>query len=47
MACAITSGYTLDCKDAIGGIKKVYFGNAEASAATYATNASGAITGVT
>ncbi len=23
MSCAITSGYTLDCKDAIGGIKKV------------------------
>lgn len=46
MSCAITSGYTLDCKDAIGGIKKVYFGNAEPSAMTLATNASGTITGV-
>lgn len=46
MSCAITSGYTLDCKDAIGGIKKVYFGNAEPSAMTIATNASGTITGV-
>jgi hypothetical protein len=46
MSCAITSGYTLDCKDAIGGIKKVYFGNAEPSAMTLATNASGVITSV-
>lgn len=46
MSCAITSGYTLDCKDAIGGIKKVYFGNAEPSAMTIGTNASGTITGV-
>lgn len=30
MACALTSGYTLDCRDSIGGIKSVYiieFGN--------------------
>ena len=46
MSCAITSGYTLDCKDAIGGIKKVYFGNAEPSAMTLGTNASGVITSV-
>lgn len=46
MSCAITSGYTLDCRDAIGGIKKVYFGNAEPSVMTLATNASGIITGV-
>ena len=46
MSCAITSGYTLDCKDAIGGIKKVYFGNAEPSAMTIGTNASGTITSV-
>jgi hypothetical protein len=46
MSCAITAGYTLDCKDAIGGIKKVYFGNAEPSAMTLGTNASGVITSV-
>ena len=46
MSCAITSGYTLDCKDAIGGIKKVYFGNAEPSAMTVGANASGVITSV-
>jgi len=46
MSCAITAGYTLDCKDAIGGIKKVYFGNAEPSSMTLGTNASGVITSV-
>lgn len=25
MACALTQGYTLDCKDSIGGIKAVWF----------------------
>jgi hypothetical protein len=25
MSCAITSGYTLDCRDSAGGIKSVYF----------------------
>lgn len=25
MACALTQGYTLDCKDSIGGITSVYF----------------------
>jgi ligand-binding sensor domain-containing protein len=25
MACALTQGYTLDCKDSIGGIKSVWF----------------------
>jgi hypothetical protein len=47
MACAITSGYTLDCKDAIGGIKAAYFGDVNPSDATYAVDASGMITGTT
>ena len=25
MACALSTGYTLDCRDSIGGIKEVYF----------------------
>lgn len=25
MACALTQGYTLDCKDSLGGLKSVYF----------------------
>lgn len=25
MACALTSGYTLDCRDSVGGVKSVYF----------------------
>jgi len=25
MACALTQGYTLDCKDSIGGLTSVYF----------------------
>ena len=25
MACALTQGYTLDCKDSLGGITEVYF----------------------
>ena len=24
MACALTQGYTLDCADSVGGIKKIY-----------------------
>ena len=44
MACALTQGFTLDCKDAIGGIKSVRF----ASLADYGTlnpsYATGAVT---
>jgi hypothetical protein len=29
MACALTQGYTLDCKDNIGGLKEVYFAPVE------------------
>ena len=25
MACALTSGYTLDCRDSLGGLQEVYF----------------------
>lgn len=27
MACAITSGYTIDCRDAMGGLKEIYIAN--------------------
>ena len=29
MACALTQGYTLDCKDSLGGITEVYFMSAQ------------------
>lgn len=29
MACALTAGYTLACKDSVGGLKKVYIDNFE------------------
>jgi hypothetical protein len=42
MACAVTAGYTLDCKDAVGGLKNIYFANGLPSAATItSTTASG------
>ena len=34
MPCAVTAGYTLDCKDAVGGLKNIYFANGLPSAAT-------------
>jgi hypothetical protein len=46
MACAIVSGYSLDCKDVVGGIKTIYateLGNVS----TIAENASGYVTAIT
>jgi hypothetical protein len=45
MACAITSGYTLDCRDSMGGVKEVYL-IALADVTSFAT-ASGVVTGIT
>jgi hypothetical protein len=45
MSCALTSGYTLDCKDSSGGIVEIYFiekGNVSSIA-----EASGVVTGLT
>jgi hypothetical protein len=43
MACAVTSGYTLDCKDAVGGLKNIYFANGLVSAATITSSVSGGV----
>lgn len=45
MACALTQGYTLDCKDSIGGLKEVYFAAVEDVASW--TGSAGAYTAVT
>jgi hypothetical protein len=45
MACALTQGYTLDCRDSLGGIVEVYF--TEAANVTSTTEASGVITALT
>ena len=45
MACALTQGYTLDCRDSLGGIVEVYF--TEAANVTATTEASGVITALT
>lgn len=45
MACALTSGYTLDCRDSLGGVVEVYF--IEAGNVTAVTEASGNITAIT
>jgi hypothetical protein len=46
MACAIVSGYALDCKDTVGGIKKIYI--TELSNVTAVTeNVSGYVTAIT
>lgn len=45
MACALTQSYTLDCRDNVGGIKKVYFTEL-ANVASF-TSASGIITAIT
>ena len=42
MPCALTQGYTLDCRDSLGGLTEVYF--IEASNITSYTEASGVIT---
>ncbi len=44
MPCALTSGYSLDCKDSSGGITEVYF--IEKGNVTSTTQASGVITAV-
>lgn len=45
MSCALTQGYTLDCRDSLGGIVEVYF--TEAANVTSVTEASGVITTIT
>lgn len=45
MACALTSGYTLDCKDSLGGIKAVWF--IEHANVSSVTEASGVVTAIT
>ena len=45
MPCALTSGYTLDCKDSSGGIVEVYF--IEKGNVTAINEASGVVTGLT
>lgn len=45
MACALTQGYTLDCKDSLGGIKAVWL-IAHANVASV-TEASGIVTAIT
>lgn len=45
MACALTSGYTLDCRDSIGGIVEIYF--IEAGNVSSITEASGVVTTIT
>jgi len=45
MACALTQGYTLDCRDSLGGVVEVYF--TEAANVTASTEASGVITALT
>ena len=45
MSCALTQGYTLDCRDSLGGIVEVYF--TEAANVTASTEASGVITALT
>lgn len=43
MACLLSSGYTLGCRDSIGGIQEVYIGNFDADQ-TYTLDASEIIT---
>lgn len=45
MACALTSGYTLDCRDSVGGVIEMYF--IEAGNVTAITEASGVVTAIT
>lgn len=46
MACAITSGFALDCKDVVGGIKNLYIAPLS-SVTTVTANASGYVTAIT
>lgn len=45
MACALTQGYTLDCRDSLGGITEVYF--IASSDVASVTEASGVISSLT
>lgn len=45
MACALTQGYSLDCKDSAGGITEVYF--IEKGNVSSIVSASGVVTGLT
>ena len=45
MACALTQGYTLDCRDSLGGITEVYF--IASSDVSSTTEVSGVITALT
>jgi hypothetical protein len=45
MACALTQGYSLDCRDSLGGITEVYF--IEKGNVSSTTEASGVITAIT
>ena len=45
MACALTSSYTLDCRDSVGGLVEIYF--IEAGNVSSVTEASGVVTAIT
>jgi hypothetical protein len=46
-SCALTTGFDLDCRDAVGGVKSVRLASLEDYTAMVATLAAGAITGWT
>ena len=46
MSCAIVTGYTLDCKDAVAGIKNLYI-TEHANVTAVTENASGFVTAIT
>jgi hypothetical protein len=43
MSCVLTNGYTLGCRDNIGGVQEVYIGEYNADALTYSFTASNVI----
>ena len=45
MACALTSGYTLDCRDSVGGVVEIYF--IEKGNVASITEASGVVSAIT
>lgn len=45
MACALTQGYTLDCRDSVGGVVEIYF--IEEGNVNSITEASGTVTAIT
>lgn len=44
MSCALTTGYSLDCKDSVGGIKEVHFIEKANATFTFTSNVVSAIT---